>query len=375
VNSPEAEVWTQLAPLLDEALNELGETDRAALVLRYFENQSAREVAAALRMQEAAVQKRVTRALEKLRTRLVKRGVTLTTTALAGAVAANAVQAAPLGLANTISVVAVAKGAAAGVSTLAIVKGALKLMKWAKLKVTAALGGLLLGTSITVVAIDTYISDKDLTDFTKAPPSLVIQPTHFQNYEGILARSDSLDGILVGRNRSLKDMIAEAYRFHTSRIIFPEQMPTNRYDYLVSVAGKRHEKFQSEIAKFLGYTARIETRVVEAQILKLADSGREKMKPGRKLESPASQGFYFPNHPVSVLAEALEYRFRMPVVDQTGLVGNFYMVVNWHWQGYWNGRDRVANLNSLKHTLLDQLGLELVTTNMPVEMLVIEKLK
>ena len=106
VNSPEAEAWTQLAPLLDEALNELGETDRAALVLRYFENQSAREVAAALRMQEAAVQKRVTRALEKLRARLVKRGVTLTTTALAGAVAANAVQAAPLGLATKISAAA-----------------------------------------------------------------------------------------------------------------------------------------------------------------------------------------------------------------------------------------------------------------------------
>ena len=43
------EIWTQLAPLLDDALNQLGETDRAALVLRYFENKSAREIAAALR--------------------------------------------------------------------------------------------------------------------------------------------------------------------------------------------------------------------------------------------------------------------------------------------------------------------------------------
>ena len=45
------EIWAQLAPLLDDALNQLGETDRAALVLRYFQNKTAREIAAALRME------------------------------------------------------------------------------------------------------------------------------------------------------------------------------------------------------------------------------------------------------------------------------------------------------------------------------------
>jgi RNA polymerase sigma factor (sigma-70 family) len=59
LNQPNADVWTQLAPLLDEAMNELGETDRTPLVPRYFENKSAREIAAALRMEENAAQKRV----------------------------------------------------------------------------------------------------------------------------------------------------------------------------------------------------------------------------------------------------------------------------------------------------------------------------
>jgi RNA polymerase sigma factor (sigma-70 family) len=81
-----ADAWAQLAPLLDDAMNELGETDHAALVLRYFENKTAREIAVALRMEESAAQKRIARALEKLRVRFVKRGVTLTATVIAGTV-------------------------------------------------------------------------------------------------------------------------------------------------------------------------------------------------------------------------------------------------------------------------------------------------
>ena len=108
LNQPDADAWTQLAPLLDDAMNELGETDRTALVLSYFENKSAREIAAALQMEENAAQKRVARALEKLRARFVKRGVTLTATVIAGAVAANSVQAAPAGLAVTIKAASLA---------------------------------------------------------------------------------------------------------------------------------------------------------------------------------------------------------------------------------------------------------------------------
>ena len=129
----EADAWTQLAPLLDDAMAELGATDRAALVLRYFENKTAREIAAALRMEEGAAQKRVARALEKLRARFVKRGVTLTATVIAGVVAANSVQAAPAGLAVKVSLL-VAKGAAAGSLTYTITKGALKIMAWSKVK-------------------------------------------------------------------------------------------------------------------------------------------------------------------------------------------------------------------------------------------------
>ncbi len=131
-------VWPQLAPLLDDALARLGRQDREAVVLRFFQDKNLGEVAAALKITEAAAQSRVHRAVEKLRKFFAKRGVALSGVALAGAISANSVSAAPAGLAKTISAVAVAKGAAAGTSTLTLVKGALKIMAWTNSKTTIA---------------------------------------------------------------------------------------------------------------------------------------------------------------------------------------------------------------------------------------------
>src|SRR5207253_8356624 len=59
LNQPEPAAWEQIAPLLDEAMGRLGETDRTAVVLRFFENKSAAQVGAALKLTEAAAHKRV----------------------------------------------------------------------------------------------------------------------------------------------------------------------------------------------------------------------------------------------------------------------------------------------------------------------------
>jgi RNA polymerase sigma factor (sigma-70 family) len=103
VNEPESEMWQQIAPLLDTAMEQLGQKDHDALVLRFFENKSFAEVGTALGTGEDAAKMRVNRALEKLRRLFTKRGLTLGTTAIAGAMAANAVTAAPVGLAATIA--------------------------------------------------------------------------------------------------------------------------------------------------------------------------------------------------------------------------------------------------------------------------------
>src|SRR5256886_17244608 len=69
--------WEHIAPHLDAALGELAEPDRDALLLRYFERKSAREMARALGTTEEAAQKRVSRAVERLRDFLAKRSVSV----------------------------------------------------------------------------------------------------------------------------------------------------------------------------------------------------------------------------------------------------------------------------------------------------------
>jgi RNA polymerase sigma factor (sigma-70 family) len=103
--APDA-LWAELSPLLDEAMSRLGTPDRDALVLRYFQNKSLSEVGASMGLEERTAQKRVTRALEKLRKIFAQNGVTLSGAAIASAVSANSVQAAPVGLAAIISTAA-----------------------------------------------------------------------------------------------------------------------------------------------------------------------------------------------------------------------------------------------------------------------------
>lgn len=116
--SPEtAPDWDRLCPLLDEAISRLNEADHDALVLRFFKNQDLRSVGLALDVSDDTAQKRVARALEKLREFLAHHGITTTGAALAMAISANAVQAAPAGLTVTISAAAFA-GTAVSTSTV-----------------------------------------------------------------------------------------------------------------------------------------------------------------------------------------------------------------------------------------------------------------
>jgi RNA polymerase sigma factor (sigma-70 family) len=91
--------WALLAPHLDEAMNALAEADRRALVLRYFDKLDLRAVGERLGVSEDTAQKRVARALERLKTRFARKGVTVSLTALAASLLAHAVSAAPAVLA------------------------------------------------------------------------------------------------------------------------------------------------------------------------------------------------------------------------------------------------------------------------------------
>ena len=136
VQTPSANdpAWEQVAPMLDEAMVRLPDKDRHALILRFFENQPLADVGAALGLTADSAGKRVARALEKLRTALTRRGVVLSVGALGTLLSANAIQAAPAGLAGSIASTALFGGAAA---SLSLAKVTLSAMTWMKVKTAA----------------------------------------------------------------------------------------------------------------------------------------------------------------------------------------------------------------------------------------------
>lgn len=84
-----------LEPDLDDALARLNASDREAVLLRYVEEMSLDEVAAALGISAAAAHKRVSRALERLRRHFGPAGAALTAAALGLVLSETMVQAAP----------------------------------------------------------------------------------------------------------------------------------------------------------------------------------------------------------------------------------------------------------------------------------------
>jgi len=156
-DEPEAEIWQRFAPLLDEAVAQLNEADRNAVVLRFYEKKPLNEVGAILGIDADAAQKRVSRALEKLRKFFAKRGVDSTTAAIAENISAHSIQAAPVALAKSVTAVAMVKGSIASVSTITLVKGTLKIMTYAKLKQAIGItaGILLVGGAVTLAISQT----------------------------------------------------------------------------------------------------------------------------------------------------------------------------------------------------------------------------
>ena len=169
--------WQQIAPLLDTAMGKLNAADGNAIVLRFFENKSMDEIAAALDAPEATVRKRVTRAVERLRKFFTQRGITLTAAAIAGAVSANSVQAAPLGLAATVTATA-AKGTLISATLTTLVKGTMKTMTWLKIKFAVGVGvaALVVGGAIPIIMAQTQNNPTNSTPGLAANDSTLIVP-------------------------------------------------------------------------------------------------------------------------------------------------------------------------------------------------------
>lgn len=136
--------WGDIEPHLDEAMESLEAADRSALLLRYFENKSLREVGESLGASEDAAQKRVSRAIDRLREHFSKRKISIGAPALAALLSANAIQAAPSGL---VIVIAGSAATAVALSTAATTSIALTMTTAQKAIIAAvvAIGAVTVG--------------------------------------------------------------------------------------------------------------------------------------------------------------------------------------------------------------------------------------
>jgi uncharacterized protein (TIGR03435 family) len=389
LNEPNDAAWREIGPLLDEAMGRLGTTDRDAVVLRYFENKNSVEIGSALRMTEETARRRVNRALEKLRKFFARRGIVFTTAIIGGAVSANSVHAAPAGLVKTISTVAAAKGATYSTSTLTLVKGVLKIMAWTKAKTAIVAGvAILLAAGTTTVTVHevrahrTYpwqVPQASFQVFYKMPAAVIIVPTKFPNSTNGGWCGDSSRGVM-GIAQPLKQIVQVAWQGGDYNTVDEADLPTNHYDFFAKLVGPQEPKkrlaqnenwpveLQKLITRQFGVKGVMEMRNADVLVLRPAPGGPIHFKVSHSMPhgmaiKPGEASFAAYEQPIGTLVGELQGRFKTSVVDETGLTQEYDYSIHW---------DK-TNLDSLKKSLVDQLGLEVVPTNMPIQMLVIKK--
>jgi RNA polymerase sigma factor (sigma-70 family) len=202
--------WQEIEPDLDDSMRELGKQEREFVLMRFFENRSLREIGDVMGLSEDAAQKRVSRALERLRELLARRGAKITSVGLAGALTAYSCQAAPVGLISSVCAVATTSAGAVGLT--AFTKGAIEFMAMTKLKLAAVAVVLVAAVSAPVVTQQQTVrelrqeNDRLKTEFAKAAaraqttPAAQIDPTELKRLREDAAEVHRLRAEIAGGN-------------------------------------------------------------------------------------------------------------------------------------------------------------------------------
>lgn len=260
-------------------------------------------------------------------------------------------------------------------------------MAWTQMKTAFVAGAVVLlaagTTTVTVKIVRQHQPESwQLGEFgsggwNKQPYRTEILPTA----NGSKGIAWGMDEQVMGRNMTFDAVISAAFdRFAPpSRAILKTELPAGRFDYISTPLKGAKQALQEEMKRQFGIIGRRE--IIETNALLLVVSRPN--SPGLKLNSTDSNrigqsGDFFEGdfdsgrysyHSVTLsqLANFCEGAWQVQVFDRTGLTNKFDIAFNWKQK---NGD---AKNEALKTALLDQLGLQLVPTNMPVEMLIVEK--
>ena len=203
MNPPEAAAIVaendELLPVLDDSLEQLGGADREVLVLRFFMKSTLREIGDSLGISEAASQKRVERALERLRAIFVEKGVsTASAGGVAGVLTFSALTVAPEGF------VAVASGSALATHGAATGLGAW----WAAMQgLSAGAKAQILAGSLVVagVGVPAVVQNQRIDELTTANATMNAELKALPDLEAQLAERERMLALQAEMERRLQD--------------------------------------------------------------------------------------------------------------------------------------------------------------------------
>jgi uncharacterized protein (TIGR03435 family) len=206
-------------------------------------------------------------------------------------------------------------------------------------------------------------------ELDKLPPGVFIfRPTRFGNSGG---------GVWSGRrmtmkNYSVRDLVGAAYGFAYTRTIFPSDMPREHFDVMGTLPNGSKESLKNELKQRFGLTTHRETREMDVLLLKVKNSNPPNLKvhgPNNTFSSwrGGDQEITIENEQLNGFFGNIETTLGQPVLNQTGLNGRYDVHLKWR------RRPGETDNDAYKRALLEQLGLELVPSREPIEMLVVEK--
>ena len=198
--------------------------------------------------------------------------------------------------------------------------------------------------AVTASIYDPYFKNADSSTYQgleKAPPAVIIRPTQFPNDEPHGVGMDKA----VYVNQSIPELLAIAYRIEPWRMILPDGVSAERYDYLSTLPeGQNVAALRKAVQRDFGLVGnRRADHESEVYLLKVRDSA--KLQSHRNLggaprkysiwDDRLNREFYF-NEPISDnggkqqnVRYLLECVLRKPIIDRTETKDGYTILLEW----------------------------------------------
>ncbi len=207
---------------------------------------------------------------------------------------------------------------------------------------------------------------------------VLIRSTHFPHNSGKIRHihEEEILARTLGRNVTLREIIAEAYDCNPSRVVLPSDAPKGDFDFLVTAPGDAREHLQTVLAKKLGYAAHRETQDADLLILKIENPRLPGLAVSPRNENPdlkvADGKLYFKHQPLSLMLDGLQAGLSQPILDQTGLTNFYDFSVVWNERIEKKMKTGAFDFDGVKK-VLSEWGLGLEPDTAPLDMFVVKK--